>query len=861
MNYAMILISIRNACVMSALMLAVTSLEAQLPGSLDPTFNPNDPGNFLGDGAHGGPVEAMVAQPDGKLIIVGGFGLYNGTIRQRVARLNTDGTLDASFNSLPGANGDVRAVAMQADGKVLIGGAFQNYAGVAHKCIVRLNADGSLDTTFDPGTGFSTGSTNFANVNAFAVQPNGKIIVAGDFTEYNGTPRTDIIRLNADGSIDPTFDPGTGTGQFGTLYAVVVASDGKILIGGSFETYNGTTRNGLARLTPGGGLDNLFDPGTGVGDFGMLRCIVERADGKIYIGGNFTEFNGINRQKTARLNLDGSVDLTYDSSIGPDVLGIIDNVRSLVEQADGSLLIGGTFTMFGGVARPYIARLTDTGALDATYATGAGPGGPIHSIVARPDGKAVIAGSFYSVDGTYAMGVTLLGASGTRDNSFNPGSGFNANDVDEFHVHTDGRILVRGRFLGYNGITRRTLAQMMPDGELDSSFDPGIGPGGGLPLGMAVQPDGQIVIAGHFTSYAGVPRNRIARLNTDGTLDGTLDPDGGADSWVHCVALQPDGKILIGGIFSAYNGTPRARIARLNADGSLDTTFDPGAGADNTVSAILPLPDGTVLISGSFNTFNGVPRYRIARLLTDGSLDPSFDPGGGANGAIRKMYLMPDGRLMILGPFSTNDAVTRIGIARLEADGSLDPSFHAGAPPGTTVNGLALYADGRMIVTGGPGMSFGGVLRPGIARLLPDGALDLSFAPTTGTDVSMAPVVLLDDLRLLAGGNFSTYEGVGRNRIARIFHGLSVGSGPLPSHHAPVLFPNPTDGLLSVRMDGTAFTHGRLRVVAVDGRVVLEQRINGPNTVLDVQHVAAGTYTVELIDTQQQRMMQRFIKQ
>lgn len=848
---------IERYTIMAAIGLLLSPAMAQQAASLDLDFNPTDPGNFQGDGARGGPVEAMVAQPDGKLIIGGGFGQYDGVIRQRLARLNTDGTLDASFTSLPGANGGVHAIALQADGKVLIGGGFLTYAGVGRRGIARLNADGSLDPTFDPGTGIANG--NPASVRSIAVQPNGKILIAGDFSEFNGTPRIDIARLNADGSLDATFDPGSGTGAFGELFAVVALSDGKILVGGAYETFNGFPRNGIARLSENGFLDGLFDPGTGLGDFGRVRCIVPRADGKIYIGGNFTEFNGIDRQKTARLNSDGSLDLGYDSSIGPGVTGIIDNVRSLVEQPDGSLLIGGHFTTFGGAPRPHIARITQTGVLDPTYASGEGPGGSIHSIVAWPDGKAVIAGSFHSVDGTHALGVTQLDASGTRDNSFAPGSGFNHDDVDELHMQPDGRILVRGKFLGYNGITRRTLAQLMPDGELDTSFDPGIGPGGGLPLDMAVQPDGRIVIAGYFTSYAGVTRNRVARLNSDGSLDASLDPGGGADNWVHCVALQADGKILIGGTFVTFNGTPRARITRLNADGSLDNTFDPGTGANNTVRAILPLPDGTILIAGSFTSYNGVPRLRIARLLADGTLDTGFEPGGGANDAISGIHRLADGKLLVTGPFTSVDGVPRIGIARLEADGAVDPTFDANALPGAAVNGLALYPDGRIIVMGGPLMNFGGVARPGVARLLADGALDADFAPSMGTDLSVAAVAFVDELRLLIGGNFSTYNGVGRNRIARIFHGLTVGTGTLHDDHSPMLFPNPTNGTLNVQVDNSLFTQGQLSVLSMEGRLMLQQRINTPGTTLDVQHLAPGAYTLVVDGNDGARMVERFI--
>ena len=148
---------------------------------------------------------------------------------------------------------------------------------------------------------------------------------------------------------------------------------------------------------------------------------------------------------------------------------------------------------------------------------------------------------------------------------------------------------------------------------------------------LAVQPDGKVLIGGNFTTVGGTARSSIARLNADGSLDTTFDPGVGVSSNVRAMALQPDGKVLIGGWFATVAGTNRNHIARLNADGSLDASFDPGAGASGTVYDIVVQADGKVLIGGAFNTVDGVARNRIARLNADGSLDTSFNPGSGAN--------------------------------------------------------------------------------------------------------------------------------------------------------------------------------------------------------------------------------------
>ena len=133
-------------------------------------------------------------------------------------------------------------------------------------------------------------------------------------------------------------------------------------------------------------------------------------------------------------------------------------------------------------------------------------------------------------------------------------------------------------------------------------------------LALASLGTGKILIGGTFTFYGGVGRNRIARLNADGSLDAGFDPGLGADNDVWAIAVQGDGKILIGGDFTSYDGTARNRLARLNADGSLDTTFDPGSGADSTVFRIAVQGDGRILIAGAFTEYDGTPRNRIARI-------------------------------------------------------------------------------------------------------------------------------------------------------------------------------------------------------------------------------------------------------
>ena len=160
---------------------------------------------------------------------------------------------------------------------------------------------------------------------------------------------------------------------------------------------------------------------------------------------------------------------------------------------------------------------------------------------------------------------------------------------------------------------------------LDTAFNPGSGVDIWI-NSIILQANNKILISGNFTKYNNVSRNHIARLNPDGSLDSTFNPDRGANFLIWITTLQPDSKILIGGNFTQYNGTPRNRLARLNSDGSLDTTFNPGTRTNSLLWAITLQPDGKILIGGGFYQYNDTPRDRIARLNPDGSLCPTFKP-------------------------------------------------------------------------------------------------------------------------------------------------------------------------------------------------------------------------------------------
>jgi uncharacterized delta-60 repeat protein len=190
-------------------------------------------------------------------------------------------------------------------------------------------------------------------------------------------------------------------------------------------------------------------------------------------------------------------------------------------------------------------------------------------------------------------------------------------------LQADGRPVLVGRFSTFDGVGRSYVARLNTNGSLDAAFAPRPND---LVVSLALQADQKAVIGGAFTAVNGVPRNYVARLNPDGSLDGSFDPGVGPDLHVHAIAIQSDGKIVIGGQFATVNGANRVHIARLNDDGSLDTSFDPGTGANSTVVTLTLQPDGRILAGGDFTNIVSTTRYYVARLMPNGALDASFTP-------------------------------------------------------------------------------------------------------------------------------------------------------------------------------------------------------------------------------------------
>ncbi len=735
----------------------INLLKSQTPGNIDPSFNTADAGFGAGYGASG-ITYSCALQPDGKVIVGGNFTSYNFISRNRIARLNSDGSVDLTFNQGTGASGIVYACAVQNDGKIVVGGDFTNFNGSGKNYIVRLNSDGTVDGTFNIGTGAN------AAVFTCALQSDGKIIIGGNFTTVNGTTANRVARLNTNGSVDAAFSSGGGSN--GTVYSSVIQSDGKIILGGNFTAYTGSGRNRILRLNTDGTIDFTFNPGTGAP--GIIRICFIQPDGKILIGGEFLSYNGTTRTRIARVNTDGTLDTGFDPGSGANI-----TVYTINMQSNNKVIVGGSFTIFNGVSKTNITRLNIDGSLDGTFNSGGSVNGTGYATTILNDDRIIFVGAFTLYNNISIRDIIRLNANGTQDVTFNPSTG--AGDaIRTMAIQNDGKIIIGGDFNSYNGVIRSRIARLNTDGSLDASFITTGSFDGGIST-CAIQTDGKIIIGGSFTTYNGFSRNRIARLNTDGSLDQSFNPGTGANRTggtdVYTCAIQSDGKIIIGGLFTSYNIVTRNYIARINSDGSLDATFNPSP--SSVVYTCLIQTNGKIIIGGDFFTYASFPRSYIARLNSDGTIDGTFNLGSGPSSTVLSCAKQTDGKILIGGFFTTYNGTSTSRIARLNSDGTLDATFNVGTGANSGINSIVVQNDGKIILAGGF-VVYNGVARNYITRINSNGSIDGSFNIGTGSNNSINSCAIQNDGKILIGGTFISYDGTGKNRVARLYGGYNL---------------------------------------------------------------------------------------
>ncbi len=620
----------------------------------------------------------------------------------------------------------------------------------------------------------------------FILQPDNKIIAFGDFQTVNGVLKSRIARLNPDGSFDAAFN--CTICDF-TIGSVLLQPDGKIIVAGG--TLASISQAVIYRLNADGSRDasftSPFPPTSNVSRIAFIRAV--QPDGKLLVSvfnslyrlnsdGTFDNtFTIISFQtffqsgavpgKTLvlpdgkillivdgygtsgssdtirRYNANGTLDTTFEAPILGSGGGTFSStaINDFSVQPDGSLIIVGTFISINGISRLNMAKLQSAGNVDLSFnAPNVFDTGGIRARVRNlSDGKILV-----STETRFIR----FNADGTIDNSFV--SPANLTQIFSWSLDAAGKIFLYGAFLE-NGVSVSKFVRLGENGAVESSFNFSLGINSSI-RAVAAQADGKTIFAGDFIRVSGVPRTSVARVNADGSLDSTFNAGSGFNGEATKILVQTDGKILIVGSFSNFNGTPRANFARLNADGSLDTNFNPNVSNAQILTVALQ-PDGKILVGGVFNSFSGQPRVGIVRLNADGSIDTSFNPLFGS-ATIYAVLVQPDGKILVGGFFNAVNGFNRANLVRLNADGSLDSSFNAGNI--SVVYQIEAQEGGKYIVLTGT-----------LSRLNNNGTADTAFL-SPNVNGTIFQFVVQPDNTILIGGNFTQINNVQRLYLARL---------------------------------------------------------------------------------------------
>jgi uncharacterized delta-60 repeat protein len=632
---------------------------------------------------------------------------------------------------------------------------------------------GSLDVSFTSFVSGFTPTNGFTRVQAL---PDGKVLAAGG--------SEGLYRLNTDGSIDNSFNPG-GAGAIGEVNRIVLLAGGKILIGGFFSKYNGTDRPGFARLNADGTLDGTFNPvdAGGIPLFPQPVTFAAQPDGKVIV------ITGADVTTTLRLNPNGSLDGTFtqgqafNGGNNATVTGVyLQSSNKIILVGDGGSQGTGTYTI-GANSFPFrgVIRLNTNGTVDNTFtqlpSDISPPGGAAvsNNAVIQPDDKILVLVNTPVTFGAATYNILRLNPGGTVDNTFNNGTGFGALPFYGILLQADGKVVALGDFASYRGSPRNGIVRINPDGSLDGSFNPGTGFPSGTPYSITRLPGAadKYVVAGRFSAYNGISRLSLVRINGDGSNDGTFaNFSYGFDAPVSSLLVQPDGKVVTGGFFNSFNSTSRKNIARLNTDGTNDNTFNPGTGFDQQVNAVARQADGKLWVGGNFTTFNTTnTRSGLVRLKDDGSWDGLAGVGTDFNPVFSIAIRPTDGRVFVGGFFTTyNGATVKPLIMINQTSGVRDAAFTlpASVQDNFQINTIAVQGDNK-VVAGGTGLTtdptFANV--PNIYRFNTNGTVDGGFSVGSGfNNGNVNTIAILPGGNILVGGGFTEYKGTPRNNLA-----------------------------------------------------------------------------------------------
>ena len=625
-------------------------------------------------------VSSLLVQPDGKVVVAGGFTMHNAQPVGNILRLNADGTHDFAFtfNSAGGLTGQTfrPVLALQPlDGGIVVGGSFRQAGSQPRSGLARFNADGTLDASFAPNT------TATALVGVVAVQPDGRIL-AGTFNNVALVPNVTqmLVRFTATGVYDNSFVTppiGVRTAFTGGATTLVVQPDGRILLAFS----NGQVPpGGISRLTSSGAFDTSWSVPVLPAVTGSISSLQLLPGGQVAFAGTPQPLAGPTAVPAGvgQLTATGAP----DTSVPVPTLQAAGLVRDVLVQPDGKVVVAGTFTEINGTPARALARLEANGQVDAAF-TAACPvtGGSPTRLVLQPDGKLLVAGRFNTLGGMSAPSLGRVLASGVPDPAFVPAlfasATFNVNSVSAIALQPNGAMALAGGMQLSSGGAFQRFLRLLPNGASDAGFQP---PAGLFPVALLAEPSGRLVVGSTDLTQPVVQR-LLPNGNPDASFVGPAGPAAGQPFSINGLSRYPDGRLLAFGNFTGLGGLTTRSVVRLASTGAVDPTFVSGLSATNvTVLAAALQPNGRVLVGGAFSGV-GTGSQSLARLLPDGRFDFSLDGSLTPNSTVFALAVQSDGRLLVGGQFSEVGAgVAHLALVRLRDANVLRATAGANAP-------------------------------------------------------------------------------------------------------------------------------------------------------------------------------------
>lgn len=770
-------------------------------GVVDETFNVNSDG----------PVINVAVQPDGQMIIWGRFLNLAHMPHPNLARIKPDGSLDQTFSIA--VVGSISSIAIQPDGKILLGGSFVSLGGTPRSYLARLNPDGSIDETFV--------SQVIGNVSSILIRANGKIVIGGSFQSIGVEKHAFLAQLNPDGTPDSNFqlDPD------GPLSGLGLLPDGKLLVSGTFSNIGGEPFSGIAAILSAERVPSSFTKQDSTLRWSLSGVAAAASAPQFSFSTNGAPWIDFGSPHLIT-NPDNSGGMTWEVSSAEVPNGASIRARSL--SKGGNITASAWWTdIYAGI--PFVAaassdsevthpagethflNVTAFGSEPLTYTyykdgqpLPAIPGeGSVRSlpdlrkadegvysvVVANSEGQVTNVltrihvidpylqsdPSSISVDlGTsaklnvQAVGTDLhyswfhngekLALANASTLTLDPASEDNIGEY--FAVVTN----------AFGSVTSKVATLRVNLSPRDLNFRPPIN---GVVNAVTIQPNGNLLIGGSRSLYteSGSVLGPLCRLTPHGSLANNTSSRVIVEGDVNTLIQQIDGGLLIGGPFFSVEERPWFRFAKLKQSGRLDEDFKSSLGNNpqDNVYACLNLPDGSVLVGGFFTFIGEQPHSCITRMSPSGEVDtnfvcsiqPTFPIG------VRCLALQTDGKILVGGGFAFVNGDLQPNLARLNADGSLDKSFHPQIQG--VIQVLVVQRDGT-ILAGGSFPSVNNVARASLVRLLSEnGALDPSFDPALASTSlpSVTSIAYQCDGSIVVGGSFSQCQGFPRTNIAR----------------------------------------------------------------------------------------------